>query len=286
MEAESIIYFHPAEGPANKNAAAKRHWWQDVSLQGRILRPEDAGGFFIPIDCPVPPFYYKKKPWPQERLDEAMERVLDSASGMADAFLHPHIMTYMSEKYANRWETRSETMEKLFSCLLAVYAADCLHRKGEVTVLLGKAEETEWQMEMTERLLLPYLPRINRLLFYYEEVEGTDIWEEEAAALEAYSYGYGLVPRMLPYGTGKTESRFGRERCAGVVLDYAGTEGMPGMRREEQVIYVDLFSNQAKEQSAASRTGRILYVSPLKYLDTVVKNSYDRKMYATAISRE
>lgn len=277
MEAETIIYFHPIWEDTHKNTAAKRHWWQEARLRGKVLPEETAGVFFTLVDCPVPPFYYKKKAWPPELLSETMATVLHGAQGMADALLHPTIMTYMSEKFAPRWEPREETLESIFACLLAVYAGDCLHTKGEVTVLLGKPEETERQMEMTRVLLTPYLPRINSLCFFYEEVEGTDIWEEEAPLLEEYSYEYGLVPRMLAYGDGQTEKRFGKEKCGGVILDYAKEKGMLGTKREEQVVYVDIHSDQAKARMCAGKSERILYVSPLGYLDTVIKSSYDKK---------
>ena len=136
-------------------------------------------------------------------MSAAMEEVVHRADGMADAFLHPDIMTYMSEKFRERWEMRRDTFERLSACLLAACAAGPLHEKGRVAVLLGKPEETDWQMELTQNLLLPYLSRINSLLFYYEEVAGTDIWEEMAAYLETYDYEYGLVPAMHPYSTGE-----------------------------------------------------------------------------------
>ena len=283
METERIIYFHPAE-EMHKNSAAKRHWWQDVVLRERSLTAEETGGFFVPVDCPIPAFYYKKKPWPQEVLSEAMEEVLHRAPGMADAFLHPDIVTCVSEKYAERWEMRVETMESLAACLLAAFAADCLHDKGRVTVLLGSPDDTDRQMEMTLRLLSPYLPRINSLLFYYEEVEGTDIWEETAFWLEEYGYEYGLVPAMRSYLTEAEGLRCGTDRCGGVILDFALQARYPRTEREEQVIYVDLASDREKERSCIRKNGQILYVSPFKYLDTVVKSSYDRKMYATAMS--
>lgn len=278
MEAETIIYFHPMEEAVHKNMAAKRHWWQEARLSGRKLPAEITNGAFSLVDCPVPPFYYKKRAWPPELLSETMETVLHSVPGMADAWLHPMIVTYVSEIYAPRWEPRTETQESIFACLLAVYAADCLHRKGEVTVLLGKPEDTERQMEMTRGLLAPYLSRINSLCFFYEEVEGTDIWEEEAPLLEDYSYEYGLVPQMLAYGTGEKGKRYGRERCGGVILDYADEPGVPRIKREEQVVYVDIRSDQAKARACAGKSSRILYVSPLRYLDTVVKSSYDKKI--------
>lgn len=277
MEAETIVYFHPTEDTVHKNAVGKRHWWQEARLTGRELPAESTNGFFSLVDCPVPPFYYKKRAWPPELLSEAMEMVLHGVPGMADAWLHPIVMTYVSETYAPRWEPRVETQEVLFACLLEKYAADCLHDKGEVTVLLGKPWETERQMEMTRRLLTPYLPRINSLCFFYEEVEGTDIWEEEALLLEDYSYEYGLAARMTAYGTGEKEERYGRQRCGGVILDYAKEPGMPRIKRDGQVVYVDIHSDQAKARACAGKSGRILYASPLGYLDTVVKSSYDKE---------
>lgn len=273
METESIVYFHPMQD-MYKMTAAKRHWWEGVSLPGRVLQAEDAGGFFVPVDCPVPPFYYKKKPWPQELLSGAMENVLHGVPGFADAFLHPQIMTLVSEEMANRWEPRRETMERLAAAMLASRAADCLFRRGRVNVLLGGPEDTDWQMEMTRRLLEPYLSRINSLLFYYEEVEGTDIWEETADELEAYGYEYGLVPGLRPYVMEEEGLRCGRERCGGVILDYADAPRYPRVEREGQTIYADMTSDQEKERSCVRKNGRILYVSPLKYLDTVVKNGY------------
>lgn len=275
METETIVYFHPAPEQMYKNNAAKKHWWQDAVLREKNLTAEKTEGFFTPVDCPIPPFYYKKRPWPPEILSEAMERVLHRAEGMADAFLHPDIVTCVSEKYAERWEMRKETMEKLGACLLAAYAADCLHEKGRVTVLLGSPDDTDMQMELTYRLLMPYLSRINSLLFYYEEVEGTDIWEETGVYLEEYGYEYGLVPEMRPYLAAETGLCCGKDRCGGVILDFAAAPRYPRMERDK-VIYIDLVPGWEKERNCIRKNGGILYVSPPKYLDTIVKTGYDR----------
>ena len=106
--------------------AAKKHWWESVSLPGKVLPAEAAGGFFVPVDCPVPLFYYKKKPWKQENLLNAMEIVVGAVPGMADAFLHPKIMTLISQEKRERWEPRRETQQRLSAALLAGCAADCL----------------------------------------------------------------------------------------------------------------------------------------------------------------
>lgn len=278
METETIVYYHPTWETVYKNTAAKRHWWQEARLRAQTLPEAETAGYFTLADCPVPPFYYRKKAWPPELLSEAMETALHGVEGMADAWLEPTVMTCVSEKYASRWEPRQETKERLLAGLLAVYAGETLRRTGEATVLLGKPEETQRQMEMAGRLLAPYLPRINSLRFFYEVVEGTDIWEEEAALLEDYGYEYGLVPQMLAYREGEKEKRFGKERCGGVILNCAREAGMPGTKREEQVVYVDINSDPAKARACAGKRGRILYVSPVGYLDTAVKNSYYKKM--------
>ena len=278
MDAQSILYFHPAPEGMYKNDALKRHWWQKAALQGRTLTGESSEEAFLLAECPIPAFYYQKKPWTPEALSEAMDEVLQKAPGMADAFLHPEIMTHMSEKYRERWEPRRETVEHLVSVLLAGYAAVCLYEQGEAVVLLDESEETAWQMEMTARLLWPYLSRINRLSFFYEEVEGVDIWEETEDCLEAYGYEYGLAPRMIPYRDGEEGCRCGTEKCGGVILDYCPSTRHPRMRHGERIVYMDLCSDRTKALACGRKGGEILYVSPLKYLDTAVKSSYDRKM--------
>ncbi len=284
MEVQSILYFHPAPEGMYKNDALKRHWWQKTALQGRALSQGSHETSFRLVDCPIPSFYYQKKPWQPEVLSEAMDEVLQKATGMADAFLHPQVMTYMSENSQERWESRRETVENLTSALLSRYAADRLYEQGEATVLLGESEATAWQMEMTARLLWPYLSRINHLTFFYEEVEGVDIWEETADCLDAYGYEYGLAPRMIPYRDEAEGCQCGTEKCGGVILDYCPSARHPRMRHGERIVYVDLCSDQTKALACGRKGGEILYVSPLKYLDTAVKSGYDKKMYATAMS--
>ena len=281
MEAETIVYYHPAQGQSPKQCRAKKHWWQDAVLQGipvpgRIPQAADGQSPVTLVDCAVPPFYYRARAWKPEILSESMERVLHRADGMTDAVLHPQIMTWLSEKYTDRWETCRETRKVLLESLLTVYGAACLREQGQAAVLRGSPEETQWQMEMTWGLLEPYLSRINKLLFYYKVIEGTDIWEELSLHLEKYYYEYGLVPQMMPYQIKKQKGPGGRQNLSGVILDYGGsTEGL-GFAPDRPVVYVDMLSCPEKEQIFARKGGQILYVSPLNYLDTMVKNSYDR----------
>ncbi len=207
------------------------------------------------------------------------ERMYD-APGMADAWLHPDIMTLMSKKFRDRWEASPETVRQLLACLIAVYAADSLKVSGTATVLLGKSSDTLWQMEMTGQVLAPYLPRINRLTFYYEEAEGVDLWEEAAGYLESYSYEYGLTPGLVPYRRSgeRTAGENGTgDGSDGLTLDYGASVDGRWFQGRERAVYVDLQGSLTKERKCLAAGGRLSYVSPLKYLDTVVKSEYDRK---------
>lgn len=215
-----------------------------------------------------------------------MAKLKDGAPGMADVWLHPEIMTLMSEEYRDRWETGPETVRKLLACLISVFAAEGLRASGEAVVLLGKSSDTLWQMEMTEQILAPYLPRINRLTFCYEEAAGVDLWEEAAGYLEVYSYEYGLTPALVPYrrqgermtdGRGLPNERIRDDGSCGLILDYGAPVDGRQFKGRERAVYVDLQGSPAKERKCLSANGRLSYVSPLKYLDTVVKSEYDRK---------
>lgn len=289
FQLESLLYFHPApEGVYQKNAA-RRHWWQDAGLVLRELPAKEREPFFLLVDCPVPRYFYRKRSWPPEALSEYMAEAVYRAPGMADAWLHPDIMTLMSEMEQERWEARPETIRRILACLLSTFGADRLKASGEAAVLLGKASDTLWQMEMTEQILTPYLPRINRLTFYYEESEGADLWEEAADYLEVYGYEYGLTPGLLPYqrnGKRPPDDRefYGgkiqddRETSGGLILDYGAPADGRWFKGRGRAVYVDLQGSSVKERKCLASDGRILYASPLKYLDTAVKNEYDRKM--------
>lgn len=243
----------------------------------RKLPAKERESFFLLVDCPVPPYYYKKRPWPSDALSACMMEKLQTAREMAEAWLHPDIMTSLSDRCREQWEPEKKTWERLSACLIAVSAADCIRAGGEAAVLLGSASDTLWQMEMTERLLTPYLPRINSLTFWYEEQAGADLWEEAADCLEAYSYEYGLTPGLLPYRTDTGSGAGAGGDCGGLILDYGAPLESRRLKGRKQAVYVDLQSSPIKERKCLASDGRILYVSPLKYLDTAVKSEYDRQ---------
>ena len=302
MEWEKIIYFYPIwekREKAGNPPAAKKYWFQEASLA-----PDEWDADVI--GCCVPPFYYRRRAWKPQVLSEAMERVVGRVEGMTDTWVHPQIGMLLTAEYERRWTPRRETVQAVTARLIERYAARLVRECGEVAVLLGEPADTDWQMKMTGELLLPYLPKINKLVIFYEEIAETDIWMELGSHLDEYYYEYGLVPQLAPYmrtyapdaeysdrfcaatwgkpgGDGsETVSmranafRCGKQRCNGMILDYCGQFRYPKILPDSKAVYIDVMSEGEKERLLGRKTPRIPYISPLKYLDTMVKNSYDR----------
>ena len=66
-----------------------------------------------------------------------------------------------------------------------------------------------------------------------------------------------------------------KHRCNGIILDYGNGYRYPKIMPDSNAVYVDTVSEVDKERLLGRRTPQTPYVSPLKYLDTMVKNSYD-----------
>lgn len=277
MEQETIIYFYPMseqQGTAGHMCAAKRYWFQDVSLKTRYLT--DPHGEFAVLGCAVPPFYCGRRPWKPQVLSEAMETVQRRAEGMTDTYLHPRIMAMLTEEYDKKWIPRRNTVQMITGRLIERYASNVAGGCGEAVVLLGESVDTGWQMEMTRELLQPYLPKINKMLIFYEEIAETDIWMELGNHLDDYYYEYGLVPQLEPYAETADGLRCGKYKCNGIILDYGAGFRYPKIMPDSKAVYIDTVSEEDKERLLNRKTPQIPYVSPLKYLDTMVKNSYDR----------
>lgn len=287
MELEKIIYFYSItehDGQPKGICAAKRFWFQDASLRTGLF---DDGALQV-VGCAIPPFYYRRRAWKPQMLSEAMEEVLRRVESMTetltDTWLQPQIEEVLTEEYSRRFSPREDTVRAVTRSLVDRYAGEMIRESGEVSVLLGEPADTDRQMEMTRELLHPYLSRINRLLIFYEEMAEADIWMELGSHLDEYYYEYGLVPQLEPYGNSrggvqelgdKADLRCGRHTCRGLVLDYCAQFRYPKILPESNVVYIDVASEASKERLLRRKTPRIPYVSPLKYLDTMVKNGYD-----------
>ena len=274
MEQETIVYFYPIseqQGAAGRVCSAKWYWFQDVSLRTYLLGEVHAT--FNVIGCAVPPYYFRNRPWKPQVLSEEMAKVMRRVDGMTDTYLHPQIEAMLTAEYVRRWMPRRNTVQMIVGQLIEQYVPGVVKQCEEAVVLLGEAADTGWQMEMTRELLQPYQARINRMLIFYEEVAETDIWMELGSHLDDYYYEYGLVPQIEPYAETADGLRCGKHKCEGIVLDYCTQFRYPKIMPDSKAVYIDTMSVGCKERMLARKTPKIPYVSPLKYLDTMVKNS-------------
>ena len=259
---------------AGSMTAAKRFWFQNVSLEVRYL--DGCQDEFNVAGCFVPPFYCRNKPWKPQVLSEIMEEVPHRVAGLADTFLHPKVAAMLTGDYSRRWIPRRNTVQMLVKNLMKQHVHYVVGRSDEAVVLLGEVPDTDWQMEMTRELLHPYLPKINRLLIFYEDTAETDIWMELGSHLDDYYYEYGLVPQLEPYAETADGLRCGKTKCSGVIFDYCEKFRYPKIMPDNAAVYIDIVSEEDKERLITRKSLQTPYVSPLKYLDTMVKNSYDR----------
>lgn len=290
MEQETILYYYPLPAKpdgTDNTTAARKHWFQEAVLQTALLARQEE---FCVLGCAVPPFSYRKRAWKAPVLYEAMETAMHTAAGMTDTFVHPDILRLLGPERQGRWQPREDTIKMLLKYLLGQQAGEAPALSGMVTVLLGQPRDAARQLETTWELLESYLPRVNRMLLYYEgQEDGLEALQEY---LEAYYYEYGLVPQQIPYRRTRTAEsdpfsgesaaalRCGKERCGGVILDFAEGYRYP-KTGSWACVYIDAVSDGEKERLFGRKSPAAAYLSPLKYLDTLVKNSYDRKVKMT-----
>lgn len=234
------------------------------------------GGQARVLGCPVPVFYYRKKPWKPRILSETMEAALRPGEGLTDTVLHPQIAAMLTEEYVGKWQSKESTEAFLLRYLTGLYAAGAIEGCGEAAVLLGGRADMARQMETAWELLQPFLPKINRLVIFGEEAEDGIMREALEDYLDDYYYEYGLVPQTESYEKAENGLRCGRTRCRGLILDYSADFRYPRLAPDGEAVYIDAASAGDKEARLHRKTPQIPYVSPLKYLDTMVKNSYDR----------
>lgn len=280
---ESIVYFYPQTMIAKKDkngtpmqSAAKKHWWQIATLREQVMEiPDiDESGFGTLTACGVPSFYYKEKEWNMTYLSEEMKRVVAGARGMTDTMIHPEVEKMLDKNMRTYFYPRHDTVRRFTERLIEKYVAEPLQKSGRIVVLLETILEMDRQMQMTWELLLPYLKWVNELTFYYEgSDEAGEIYGEY---LEAYYYEYGLVATMRQYHSTIVGAKVKKQRGSCVVLDFSKQIRIPLYPVNEKMIYIDVVSGMDKESLIARKREDIRYYSPRKYLDTIIKNSYDK----------
>lgn len=178
---------------------------------------------------------------------------------------------------------REELTEELFVRFM-------LENPGNVVLLLGDVDFPERQLDFFGRLLTPYLPRINRMAVLYadgKEADGDEQTDEDTdytyrtqrilEATEAFGeelyYEYGLVVQAESIWNYAKHRR--KEDGRVLYLD-GGSEGrMPAYSLKKGDLYLDMVSSTILKTRIERLNIDICYLSPRKYLDTIVKSGYD-----------
>lgn len=180
-------------------------------------------------------------------------------------------------------ECREELTEELLAGLM-------LERPGNIVILLGDMDFPERQLDFFGRLLTPYLPRINRMTVLYtdgKEADG-DVQTDEGAdrtyqierileATEIFGgdlyYEYGLVVQAESIWNYAKRRR--KEDGRVLYLDGGSAGRMPAYSLKKGDLYLDMVSSMILGTRIERLNIDICYLSPRKYLDTIVKSSYD-----------
>ena len=184
------------------------------------------------------------------------------------------------------------------------------HAPESIVLLLGNAFFPEEQIQKFTEMMQPCFPYVNQLTIVFEIDENEDktkneIGEEsfDEASDEIYFeaernenrmketidefqellyYEYGLVAQTWNGDGVKPHPPDIRNgQCSIFFLDYGYQGRLPYSMMRNGGIYIDVLSSYEKERRIIKKCSNISYMSPLKYLDTIVKSGYDKLVNQT-----
>lgn len=301
MEKSALIYFVAEESITGSVRTIRPRFWQKIKLS--FFEVEDRELHIITVMIPN-----LQKGWKRDKLLRLMqEKASECAMQFTDAEvviqpaiqrilgqtdILPAVFWTLAEKLlVDKYPMKKATVKRRHSCL------------ENLVLLLGNELFLEEQLQKFNEIIQPYFPSINHLTILYEIEENTDLtydtdvtnthiqqedmntdyehlqnrWDEAIADYtEELYYEYGLVVQIQRGGDFhiKRNSRVsGQSAMLFLDLGYSGKLPLRAMQAGD--IYLDVFSSAEKETLLKRKCSEISYLSPRKYLDTVVKSGYD-----------
>jgi hypothetical protein len=281
MEREAVIYFYMEQEHSPQRKPAKKHWWQRYETLSVLSLPQDmpVGEEHVRLyACPVPCYFYKKKRWQSAQLDEAMENAFSQVEGMTDTILSWDVEQLLEEEMRRKWQPREDTLKELTALRLArdvrrraakenipgnhsvcleKYHAREIDYPASAVIFLGTPQDEDWQLQMAWELLQPYLPKLNRCVVRRSlSLAKAGLGERDGVYAKDDSCGEGIAAfaQDCYYEYGLV-----------VQTDNDGAAHKPlrtiGAQTDTCCLHLDFREDN-------------LYHSAVKYLDTIVKNSY------------
>ena len=284
MREETILYYVMPKKKADtalyeKQSIKKSDIWRKLFPKRQsfpAFEMQDGGRSIIAVVLPE-----EAEKWKPEKLIARMRDSLKCHPQTDRILMQPAV-----EKLLGASDTFLECREELTEELLVRFM---LENPGNVVLLLGDVDFPERQLDFFGKLLTPYLPRINRMTVLYADgkeadgdaqVDGADrtyqieriLYATEVFGGELY-YEYGLVVQAESIWNYAKRRR--KEDGRVLYLD-GGSEGrMPAYSLKKGDLYLDMVSSTILKTRIERLNIDICYLSPRKYLDTIVKSGYD-----------
>lgn len=251
MEGGRILYFYLKEGEK-----WKKHRWNQGKMPVKDIGVGEEGMLGC---CGVPEFYRKNSVWKEDRLRDAMGRMLKE-QGAEEFYLQPRLARLAGvdekmppEMLLKKVLSQSPCMEYL------VYIGGSGEKRGA-----WEEEEFREERRLLFYLLSPYLARINHFTLVTGMPEGYEEFTDYI--YDEYGIPTAAVAKMdRPYGKdGRT-----------VILDRSRGREPALQAIPYRASYVDFWCEDGKRERIEKEREDIRYISVVKFLDTLVKNGYN-----------
>lgn len=278
----TILYYVTEEFITGNKKSITVRFWQKMKLRSYVTEKEE----LTVITVMIPNL---SKGWKQEKLlclmrEAAAEHSMNSER--LEVVIHPDVcqMLMQPDRFSPVfWHLSAGILREQFpvSPNFNTSSQTC---PGSVVLLLGDMFFPEEQMEKFLEMMSPYLPYMNHLTVLYKADEDTDPgqeqsrWEETIGGFaEALYYEYGLVSQI--YGDRVFFEKRRNTRNEGdrmLFLDYGYPGNIPLRMLQTKDTYLDVVSSPKKEILFRRKFTEFSYLSPRKYLDTMIKSEYDK----------
>lgn len=283
---DTLIYFVKEELLTGSKRYVKPRFWKRMKLASFDA---DVEGLRI-ITVLIPDL---KKGWKKEKLLKCMHAAIAQKaeySEGAEVILHPEVQLMAGQ---------TESFYSVFRSLAGQLIED-RHilkrtpiRRGEsymqtVVLIIGDSLFPEEQMQKFSELMQAYLHCVNHLAILHaandnntEDKDFGQEWSRWEEAVTEYTqelyYEYGLVAQIQEIKEFAVSRNKGTDGAkAALFIDFGYSGNIPLRMFKAGDIYLDVFSSQEKESLFKRKCKEISYISPRKYLDTVVKSGYDK----------
>ncbi|MBD5444661.1 MAG: hypothetical protein HDR29_03825 [Lachnospiraceae bacterium] len=291
MGNETILYYVFEETITGCKKSIKKHFWQKIKPRSFVMEDEDISVVIVMIPT-------NDKGWNRKKLLVVMNTGIAEYVDYlrtAKIVMQPEIQELIGQQEG--FQTVLWTLtDRLFADNFSYPHGNKQQVPESVVLLMGNSFFPEEQIERFTDMMQPYFPRINYLSIMHETYGDVEInMERLRKAIDDFSemlyYEYGLVvdvyqsegdvKRRLEEENAQEQMNSKRMRYINrqlrtLCVDYGYHGSLPYTMMRAGGIYIDVLSSREKEQRIKKKCSQISYLSPMKYLDTMVKSGYDK----------